>query len=430
MQARRLPRLSSDPYREDYDKTPYNKNKFRSFSHRSDSPEGSPVVGGSMLSKGLRPNDRDNYKYRKSNRDDRDRDRSPREKNWGYKDKPREKEVERLTTFGDWSEHKSSSGKRYYYNCKTEVSQWEKPREWLDFQRSRQANNEKPPDWRDRGGPSTGVGRGGDGRGEARGSDGRGGEGRGGEGRGGGSDENHRPTPAKLHCDRTLRGSQDKHSSSPLSSRGREGRGGGTDRSGDATPTSEGEGGNHHHYPGGAVSLSAAIPRISTQHSVSGLSRERWDSPRSTISQSPPASSSEQILQQAVVSPLLQLQTSMVTLTPSLARLHREDLISHVQGWPADQLERGCHRLGEEAHQISSHGITRVSAELKMARSLVRLAEIQATLQEQRILFLRQQMIDMERHTTTVTIDSTTSSFSLTNNSHVPTKSPPTENHR
>ena len=42
--------------------------------------------------------------------------------------------------------------------------------------------------------------------------------------------------------------------------------------------------------------------------------------------------------------------------------------------------------------------LLQVSAELKMARSLVRLAEIQATLQEQRILFLRQQMHDMERH--------------------------------
>ena len=49
--------------------------------------------------------------------------------------------------------------------------------------------------------------------------------------------------------------------------------------------------------------------------------------------------------------------------------------------------------------------LLQVSAELKMARSLVRLAEIQATLQEQRILFLRQQMVDMERHTSPVTID-------------------------
>lgn len=25
--------------------------------------------------------------------------------------------------------------KKYYYNCKTEVSQWEKPREWLEKER-------------------------------------------------------------------------------------------------------------------------------------------------------------------------------------------------------------------------------------------------------------------------------------------------------
>lgn len=32
----------------------------------------------------------------------------------------------------DWTEHISSSGKKYYYNCRTEVSQWEKPKEWLE----------------------------------------------------------------------------------------------------------------------------------------------------------------------------------------------------------------------------------------------------------------------------------------------------------
>lgn len=86
-----------------------------------------------------------------------------------------------------------------------------------------------------------------------------------------------------------------------------------------------------------------------------------------------------------------------IQLTPSLSRLYKEPLIGHVLGWPAEQVERGCNRISEEAHQISSHGITKVSADLKMARSLVRLAEIQATLQEQRILFLRQQMADLER---------------------------------
>lgn len=34
----------------------------------------------------------------------------------------------------DWTEHISSSGKKYYYNCRTEVSQWEKPKDLLERQ--------------------------------------------------------------------------------------------------------------------------------------------------------------------------------------------------------------------------------------------------------------------------------------------------------
>merc|ERR1711981_1352075 len=83
-------------------------------------------------------------------------------------------------------------------------------------------------------------------------------------------------------------------------------------------------------------------------------------------------------------------------ITPSLSRLYRESLISHVIGWPAESVEKACQRVNEDHSNLSNHHITRVSAELKMARSLVRLAEIQATLQEQRILFLRQQSIDLE----------------------------------
>lgn len=51
--------------------------------------------------------------------------------------------MERAARFGDWSEHLSSSGKKYYYNCKTEVSQWEKPREWIvrNDSRQRQSND-------------------------------------------------------------------------------------------------------------------------------------------------------------------------------------------------------------------------------------------------------------------------------------------------
>ncbi len=40
--------------------------------------------------------------------------------------------------------------------------------------------------------------------------------------------------------------------------------------------------------------------------------------------------------------------------------------------------------MSEDLHTIGNLHVTKVSAELKMARSLVRVADIQATLQEQR----------------------------------------------
>jgi hypothetical protein len=49
----------------------------------------------------------------------------------GDKDKKTVKDAKKpLRVFGDWSEFKSSTGKTYFYNCKTEISQWEKPKGW------------------------------------------------------------------------------------------------------------------------------------------------------------------------------------------------------------------------------------------------------------------------------------------------------------
>lgn len=90
------------------------------------------------------------------------------------------------------------------------------------------------------------------------------------------------------------------------------------------------------------------------------------------------------------------LKPSVPTLTPSLANYFKEDLISHVTGWQADHAEKQANKYSDESHDIGSHLCTRVSAELKMARSLVRLTEIQSTLQEQRILFATQQIRNVE----------------------------------
>merc|ERR1712083_29282 len=95
-------------------------------------------------------------------------------------------------------------------------------------------------------------------------------------------------------------------------------------------------------------------------------------------------------------SPLVALKPQIPELTKSLARFYKESLIGHVTNWPAEAVERSCQRINEEHLNLSNLGITRVSTELKMARSLVRLAEIQSTLHEQRTLFLRQQIQDLE----------------------------------
>ncbi|XP_068751451.1 WW domain-containing adapter protein with coiled-coil-like [Montipora capricornis] len=42
-----------------------------------------------------------------------------------------------------WSQHTSSSGKVYYYNCKTEKSQWEKPKEWVERERREKERKER-----------------------------------------------------------------------------------------------------------------------------------------------------------------------------------------------------------------------------------------------------------------------------------------------
>ncbi|XP_034415814.1 WW domain-containing adapter protein with coiled-coil isoform X1 [Cyclopterus lumpus] len=85
------------------------------------------------------------------------------------------------------------------------------------------------------------------------------------------------------------------------------------------------------------------------------------------------------------------------SFTPSLAAHFDEHLIKHVQGWPAEHAEKQASRLREEAHTMGSICMSENCTELKNLRSLVRVCEIQATLREQRILFLRQQIKELEK---------------------------------
>ncbi|XP_029640110.1 WW domain-containing adapter protein with coiled-coil isoform X3 [Octopus sinensis] len=85
-----------------------------------------------------------------------------------------------------------------------------------------------------------------------------------------------------------------------------------------------------------------------------------------------------------------------VELPPSLSNYCNDKLIGHVQGWQTEHAERQAKRYWEEGLTVGSLECSQVSVELKRARSLVRIAEIQSTLHEQRILFLAQQIKELE----------------------------------
>ncbi|CDQ90415.1 unnamed protein product [Oncorhynchus mykiss] len=85
------------------------------------------------------------------------------------------------------------------------------------------------------------------------------------------------------------------------------------------------------------------------------------------------------------------------SFTPSLASHFDENLVRHIQNWPAEHIEKQAARLREDAHNMGSLYMSEICTELKNLRSLVRVCEIQATLREQRILFLRQQSKELDK---------------------------------
>ncbi|XP_061926347.1 WW domain-containing adapter protein with coiled-coil-like [Entelurus aequoreus] len=85
------------------------------------------------------------------------------------------------------------------------------------------------------------------------------------------------------------------------------------------------------------------------------------------------------------------------SFTPSLAAHFDENLIKHIQGWPSENTEKQAARLREDIHNMGSLYMSELCTEMKNLRSLVRVSEIQATLREQRILFLRQQSKELDK---------------------------------
>lgn len=286
---------------------------------------------------------------------------------------PPPREVESPSRFGDWSEHTSSTGKKYYYNAKSEVSQWEKPSEWLEWERRQ---------------------------------------------------EQAQPSPLQqIVAVQQVEQVSDKLSTTPTQQQQQQ-------QSllqlqtklqvQYASPVSEDSSiSSNDEDDGGQTPETREAEEVTTivaQDDNNGLSQKPQflpgmipsrdqvmqdaSSPLSEHSPSPTSSQGEQTPPRGdkatLSTTLLPPPVKPVTLSPSLAKYYKEVLITHMTAWQAEQLERQATRLQSELFTLASVHCSAISADLKMARSMVRLAEIQATLQEQRALFLQQQIAQLE----------------------------------
>ncbi|KAJ0183851.1 hypothetical protein K1T71_000274 [Dendrolimus kikuchii] len=339
----------------------------------------------------------------------------------------------------EWSEHISSSGKRYYYNSISALSQWEKPREWDSRRMSSKDSTYSSRSNRDKRSSSR------SGRRETEKSSKRtnstserywNNSGRDGE-------AHDRPRPkhtGPAHDGKDGRSLQDMEISPNRSTPVSENSYGATETNSTVRTNSENNTVppvvvlDNSNQPSGSL-LAAALPRIvaapppvmvlatnnggtspapgdmgaSGAVAGSGADTPHRDAgpPTPTHSENMDPHAPPLHLEQALPRKMegLGSYSSVVggalhhappMLTPSLMNYVRTDLTSHVLGWPADILEKQANKFGEEAYQLGCLQLTRVSAELKCARSLVRHTEIQATLQEQKIMYLRQQISELE----------------------------------
>ncbi|KAI4902127.1 hypothetical protein NFI96_021747 [Prochilodus magdalenae] len=314
----------------------------------------------------------------------------------------------------DWSEHISSSGKKYYYNCRTEVSQWEKPKEWLEReQRQKEAskavvvnNFPKDRDYRQEAmqaaTASTIT--------EPTPSDKPSSHSNFSQASSSASGGLHTPGASTSSTSATVSPALQSHASALLqdpallrqllpalqatlqinNSNVDMAKINEAQQSGQSPMSVTPDASSPRSY----VSPRVSTPQTNTVtqkplHNAGSMPAQAKNftfiSPSCRFpysSQGPPSSGPNGCLVTSVSSASMCPPT---TFTPSLALHFNESLIRHVQSWPTDHIEKQASRLREEFHTMGSINMSEICTELKKLRSLVRVCEIQATLREQRL---------------------------------------------
>ncbi|XP_067943363.1 WW domain-containing adapter protein with coiled-coil-like isoform X2 [Watersipora subatra] len=156
-----------------------------------------------------------------------------------------------------------------------------------------------------------------------------------------------------------------------------------------------------------AVRTAADSPRSATSQSSPRLnslpaqqtssSIEITDSSQSGQGEKSPAASEASLGQHSALSSAAESSSGVsVALPQSLVNFYDAALVSHISNWPAEQIEMRAHLAYRDGLVICGHHCGQVSTELKRDRSHVRIAEVQSTLIEHRILFLKQQISELE----------------------------------
>lgn len=272
-----------------------------------------------------------------------------------------------------WSEHMSSSGKKYYYNNVCGISQWDKPNDWIEIpprrlpysNSSREAEPETsdhhPKRYRDN------------------------------------HNYHHESNYRDQHYD--FRNSRhhhynnynnDNHASHDVDN-----------SSGASTPIhdiSRFRSATSDNQP--PLSMVSALPRnLSHQASTHQIPPLSNYAPSTMHPEGINRQNSLNSLMKSKIDGVQNVGTygnvsggEIPMLTPSLAKYVSNDLTKHVSNWPAEVLERQAQKYSEESYVLGNLQCMRVCAELKNARALVRHMEIKATLQDQKLTFIRQEI--------------------------------------
>jgi len=295
----------------------------------------------------------------------------------GDKDRKTVKDAKKpLRVSGDWSEFKSSTGKTYFYNCKTEISQWEKPKGWpADEPTSRSSSSSTSTDRIKKESTNVSISptvrsrykmeksfQNGDIHSNKINNL---------QQESNETSNNRLPSPGDDSSRMSFSSTSSKESSAVTNS----------DRNGNVL---------HSSLTEPAITVSTTVPDVSNKPSEKdSISLNGNETKTRPII--PPITTTEQPIENESSTPLI----SKAERDQEIQKYYRADLIQHLTDWPSTQLEKQCLKLFDDYYGYSAKMSTGF-IELKALKSNFRVLEIKRSILTQRLLRCQQHVKERE----------------------------------